>query len=44
MIDATVAFGPYRLDLGRRILSLNGKRVVLPGRAPRRPLRAGPGR
>jgi TolB-like protein len=33
MIDATVAFGPYRLDLGRRILSLHGKRVVLGGRA-----------
>src|SRR3954470_20977679 len=33
MNDAMVAFGPYRLDLGRRILSLNGKRVVLGGRA-----------
>ncbi len=33
MIDATVAFGPYRLDLGRRILTLHGKRVVLGGRA-----------
>lgn len=33
MSDATVAFGPYRLDLGRRILTLHGKRVVLGGRA-----------
>ena len=33
MIDAKVAFGPYRLDLNRRVLTLNGKRVVLGGRA-----------
>ena len=33
MIDATVGFGPYRLDLARRVLTLNGKRVVLGGRA-----------
>jgi TolB-like protein len=33
MIDATVAFGPYRLDPYRRVLTLNGKRVVLRGRA-----------
>jgi TolB-like protein/DNA-binding winged helix-turn-helix (wHTH) protein len=33
MIDGTVAFGPYRLDLARRVLTVNGKRVVLGGRA-----------
>ena len=33
MTDATVAFGPYRLDPNRRVLTLNGKRVVLGGRA-----------
>jgi DNA-binding winged helix-turn-helix (wHTH) protein len=32
MVDAVVAFGPYRLDLGRRVLRKNGKRVVLGGR------------
>jgi DNA-binding winged helix-turn-helix (wHTH) protein len=32
MIDAAVAFGPYRLELGRRVLSKNGKRVALSGR------------
>ena len=33
MSDATVAFGPYQLDLGRRILCLHGKRVVVGSRA-----------
>jgi adenylate cyclase len=33
MIDPTVAFGPYRLELGRRVLRKNGQRVALSGRA-----------
>src|SRR3954469_10355018 len=33
MLDTAVAFGAYRLDLARRVLTLNGKRVVLGGRA-----------
>src|SRR4051812_10544518 len=33
MLDTAVAFGAYRLDLARRALTLNGKRVVLGGRA-----------
>jgi TolB-like protein len=33
MTDATVAFGPYRLDPHRRSLTLNGKRVVPGDRA-----------
>ena len=32
MNDATVAFGPYRLDLGRCVLTKNGQRVPLRGR------------
>src|SRR5262245_35450707 len=33
MNRGTVAFGGYRLDLDRRALTLNGRRVVLGGRA-----------
>jgi adenylate cyclase len=33
MNDATVAFGPYRLDTSRSVLTKNGRRVPLRGRA-----------